>query len=153
MTHDQPIPAATLAAEYHKQLARQTELCNRLEAVADSLPDSCNVQECLYLAQSFTPIVKQAHRFEEDQVFALLRAQEPPTDLASTLERLAREHMEDEEVADEVTLALRDYVAGHKNVKAETLAWMLHASFEAMRRHLAFERDYMLPLVEKHHGH
>ena len=136
-----------IAAEYRKLLLRQSELCSRLEAVADSLPNSFNIQECLYLAHNLVPIVKMAHRFEEQQAYPILRMRADCEWVGSMLERLSNEHIDDEEMADELSIVLRGYVTGNKSIGAETLAWMLRAFFESMRRHLIYEGDLVLPLM------
>lgn len=140
----QDLPHADLAREFRSHLAKQESLCDRLERLADSLPDSLNVQESLYVAQSLFPTVMLAHRFEEDKVFPLLR----DAALPSTLDRLGFEHMGDEEYAGDISLALRAYVGDRRSGNAETLAWMMRGFFEALRRHIAFEREHILPLLE-----
>ena len=134
-----------LAREFRSHLAMQESLCDRLEHLADSLPDALNVQEGLYVAQSLLPTVMHAHRFEEDKVFPLLRK----ATLPSTLDRLGFEHMGDEEYANDIILALRAYVSDRRSSNAETLAWMMRGFFEALRRHIAFEREHILPLLEQ----
>jgi len=137
----------SLKAEYRKQLDRQVELCAKLEAVADSLPNDFNVRECLALTETLTPILAAAHRFEEEQVFPLLKDADHSLEVNEILQRLTFEHMGDETVADELSITLRDYVTGHGKAKAETLAWMLRAFFDSMRRHLAYDADHVLPLM------
>src|SRR5665213_574832 len=134
-----------LSLEFRVHLSRQESLCDRLEHLADSLPDALNVQESLYVAQSLLPTVVMAHRFEEDKVFPLLRK----ATLPSTIDRLGFEHMGDEEYANDIILALRAYVPERRSANAETLAWMMRGFFEALRRHIAFEREHILPLLEK----
>lgn len=138
-----------LAREFRGHLSRQESLCDRLEHLADSLPDSLNVQESLYVAQSLLPTVMLAHRFEEDKVFPILRKMRKASMLPSTLERLGYEHMGDEEYANDIVLALRAYVRERRNSSADTLAWMMRGFFEALRRHIAFEREHILPMLEK----
>jgi len=134
-----------LAREFRGHLSRQANLCDRLERLADSLPDDLNVQESLYVAQSLLPTVVMAHRFEEDRIFPRLRKTTSP----STLDRLGFEHMGDEEYANDIILALRAYVSDRRSADAETLAWMMRGFFEALRRHIAFEREHILPMLEK----
>ncbi|WP_196501653.1 hemerythrin domain-containing protein [Aestuariivirga litoralis] len=134
-----------LACEFRGHLARQEQLCDRLERLADSLPDALNVQEGLYVAQSLLPTVTLAHRFEEEKVFPLLHG----TTHSATLERLGYEHMGDEEYAGDIIHALRAYVMERRSSNAEALAWMMRGFFEALRRHIAFEREHILPLLEK----
>ena len=142
------VPAPELAQEFRRHLSRQANLCDRLERLADELPDALNVRESLYLAQCLLPTVILAHRFEEDSIFPLLR--QGPQDLAMifTLDRLRYEHMGDEGYAGDIALNLRTYVAHRRDSNAETLGWMLRGFFEAVRRHIAFEREHILPLLD-----
>ncbi|MFO1033508.1 MAG: hemerythrin domain-containing protein [Hyphomicrobiales bacterium] len=138
-----------MADEFRAHLSRQHTMCDRLESLADSLPNEINVQECLYVAQSLLPTVVTAHRFEEERIFpALKQAPHAPT-LDETLDRLGFEHMGDEQYAEEISLALKGYVTDRRSHNPETMAWMLRGFFDSLRRHIAFEREHVLPLLEK----
>ena len=69
--------------------------------------------------------------------------------LKSTVERLRYEHWEDESFSDEVADALIRFVTDKASSNAETLAYMLRGFFEGLRRHIAFERDHIVPLLCK----
>jgi hypothetical protein len=138
-----------LTKEFRNHLSCQESLCERLEQLADSLPDAINVQESLYVAQSLLPTVMLTHRFEEDRLFPLLRGAHNASTLPHTLDRLGFEHMADEEYARDITLSLRAYIAGGRTGNADALAWMMRSFFEALRRHIAFEREHVLPLLEQ----
>jgi iron-sulfur cluster repair protein YtfE (RIC family) len=137
-----------LAREFRSHLARQGMLCDRLEAVADCLPSAVNVQECLYLAQNMVPIVMTAQKFEEAEIFPLLTRYPDGVELISSIERLKFEHMGDEDYANQIVLTLRDFVKDRTSCNPETLAWMLRGFFDALRRHIAFEQEHVLPLLE-----
>jgi hemerythrin-like domain-containing protein len=64
------------------------------------------------------------------------------------IERLRFEHWEDEAYAIEVQEALGEFVRSPRNANIEGLSWMLRGFFESVRRHVAFERDYVLPLLD-----
>lgn len=130
-------------------LSEQEQFCARLEAVADLLPEGVDRRDCLLLAQNVVPLVKRAHEFEENELFPLL-LQDPqlPDDLTSSIERLRFEHMGDEDYACELCNSLRQFVTERENFNVESLAWMLRGFFEGLRRHIAFERAYILPMVE-----
>jgi hemerythrin-like domain-containing protein len=125
-------------------------LCCQLEHIADGLPDSVDKQECLYVARSIIPVVKLAHEFEENVLFPLLRENfEGKKELEQTLDRLQGEHWEDESYASEVHQGLLNFVGGLAESNVESLAYMLRGFFEGMRRHLAFEREHVLPLLRQ----
>jgi len=125
-------------------------LCCQLEHIADGLPDQVDKQECLYVARSIIPVVKLAHEFEESVLFPILRENfEGKPELEQTLERLQGEHWEDESYASEIHNGLIDYVSGLAESNVDSLAYMLRGFFEGMRRHLAFEREHVLPLLRQ----
>ena len=145
---DKASPKANLAREFRDNLARQVQLCNRLEALADGLPAELNVQECLYIVQSLVPSLADAHRFEEQKVYPVLGGTVGDIATASMIERLNYEHMGDEDYAEHVADTLRDFLKDRHAANVESMAWMLRGFFEAMRRHLAFEQEHVLPLLE-----
>lgn len=134
----------TLVAHHDEQI----ELCSRLEQIADQLPELSDTQLCLTLARRIHPMIREAHEYEEKTLFPLLMASGGVDDaLRSTVERLRYEHWEDESYADEVADALIRFVTDKASSNAETLAYMLRGFFEGLRRHIAFEREHIVPLL------
>lgn len=128
--------------------ANQLRLCSDLETIADSLPDNLDPKLCLSIARMTPSLLKQAHSFEEGSVFALLRELRPrDTDLAESLERLRYEHWEDESYAEEVSTVLMDWAMCTSRRSAEATGYMLRGFFEGLRRHIAFEREHIVPIV------
>ena len=143
-------PHSSLAQIFAHHLKAQEAICAELEAIADSLPVSINPQMCIQVTRALLPLIEQAHRFEENQLFPqLLKIGDPHLDLARTLKRLHAEHLGDEDYAEELCSAISSYLADADHSKAENLGWMLRGFFESERRHIAFEREYILPLVNK----
>jgi hemerythrin-like domain-containing protein len=135
-------------AELRSFHAKQSHMCEQLEALADSLPDNVGNQECLMLARAIYPEIKRSHEFEENSLFPAARECDPDNlTLASTLERLRYEHWEDESFAEELTDALTSFVAEPECRNPEKLAYMLRGFFEGLRRHIAFEREHLIPLL------
>ncbi len=136
-------PIAALRKAHRDQLL----LCDRLEEIADSLPDGINRQKCIYAARALGPMIRGVHRFEEDVVFPMI-AGRPGVDekIETTLNRLRFEHCEDECFAEELTDALHALGSGRADVNIEAIGYMLRGFFEAMRRHIAFEREMLLPM-------
>ena len=144
-------PPAGIANTMQHYLREQARFCDRLETMADLLPDGVNDRDCLLMAQNIVPLVKRAHEFEEQTVYPLLVATPDMTpELLATLERLRFEHLGDEEFAGDLCVSLREFVTGPERCNVQSLAWMLRGFFESLRRHVAFEREHVLPLVEKH---
>jgi hemerythrin-like domain-containing protein len=128
-------------------------MCNRLEKIADSLPDNADIQGCLHAAQGVVPVVKRAHEFEEFTVYPYLaHSGEVDSGLLTTLDRLRFEHLGDEEFATDLSSALRQFAISPESSNVDSLAWMLRGFFEATRRHVAFEREHLLPLVARTSG-
>ena len=128
-----------------KAHSEQLLLCDRLEEIADSLPDGVNRQKCIYAARALGPMIRGVHRYEEDVVFpmiaGLLKGDEK---IEATLSRLRYEHCEDECFAEELTEALQHLGAGAEDTNVEAIGYMLRGFFEAMRRHIAFESEHLL---------
>ena len=144
------MPPARVSHTLTAHHAVQSDLCAQLEELADSLPDNVDSQLCLYIARSLGPIVHQAHDFEESVLFPLLEAHAAgDAELEATLERLRFEHWEDESFAGEVADGLAGFVTAPQDSNVESLAYMLRGFFEGLRRHIAFEREHLLPMLTR----
>lgn len=139
-----PETFGVVAGSHRLQLA----LCDELEAVADSLPRDIDQQRCLTLARAICPTVARAHLLEENILFpALHRRWSNVPGLAETLERLRFEHYEDMCFAEEVHDALLSVGRGEPTPSAAAIGYMLRGFFEAVRRHIAFESELLVPLL------
>lgn len=124
--------------------AEKLRLCDALEAIADDLPWRVDRLQCLTIASSLVPLLRECHRFEEEVVFpafALARGQQ------DVVARLKTEHLQDDCAAEDLTEALTAHGHGLPIENPEAFGYMLRALFESMRRHVAFERDHVLPAV------
>ena len=130
-----------------QQIRALQSLCDNLENVADELAQEPDRQTCLHIARALPAAVRDAHHFEETQVFPLLKSTARETE--ETLARLWLEHVADESYADELAEALRDHVAGRGRLDAEALGYMLRGFFEGLRRHLAFELEHVVPVLRQ----
>lgn len=125
--------------------AAKLALCDRLEAIADSLPNELDRRECLLSARALGPQLLGIHRFEEQRIFPLFCAGlGHAEDAQAIVERLKNEHFEDEGYAAELREALRAAARSGRAQNPETLGFMLRGFFGAVRRHVAFEQDHML---------
>lgn len=135
---------ATLRA-HHRLQAR---LCDSLEQIADSLPEAADRQNCLTLARQIYPVLRQAHRFEEESLFPhLVKMQTAIEGLPQSLERQQFEHWEDEAFAEELSECLLEFGSGIGSTDTDKLAYMLRGFFEGIRRHMAFETEHLLPIL------
>lgn len=139
----------TVSAELAVRLMELSEICAKLESIADGLPENVNPQDCIKLARSIYPAIVSAHEFEEGVVFPMLRSAPHEPALDDTIERLRFEHWEDESFAAELQDTLCSFVTGREPGTAETLAWMLRGFFEGLRRHIAFEREHVMPMLAR----
>jgi hypothetical protein len=147
---DSKLVCAQLLNHHEEQLA----LCRKLEEVADQLPEITDTQLCLHLAKRIHPMICDAHEYEEKTLFPMLMATANiDADLKATVERLRYEHWEDESFADEVADALIRFVTDRASSNAETLAYMLRGFFEGLRRHIAFEREHIVPILCRQRTH
>ncbi len=123
---------------------QQLRLCQGLEEIADSLPSGIHQQKCLYAARILGPLIKTIHDYEEKVLFpALQQTSDNAADCAKTLTRLKFEHFEDECFAEELAERLMALGSGDATINMEATGYMLRGFFEAIRRHVAFEREHL----------
>jgi len=120
----------------------QLVLCDRLEHIADSLPDKIDRQSCIHTARALPPLIMRAHQLEEEVLFPLLAERsEARLNPHQTLARLRLEHAGDECFAEELAETLMSYGTGTPSHSAEATGYMLRGFFEALRRHIAHEQE------------
>lgn len=144
---------SSILATLQKHLQCQMTLCDTLEEIADALPNRVDKQKCLLTARTIMPVVRSAHLFEEQVLFPTLKIENATSPrLDTAIERLYAEHWEDEGFGDEISEALLAYGCG-ESFDPEKLGYMLRGFFEGLRRHVAFEKEVLAPLLhtEKHH--
>ncbi|MGB7432580.1 MAG: hemerythrin domain-containing protein [Ahrensia sp.] len=144
-----PLKREQVIPTLNQHLDVQAGLCDALEKFADRLPDAVTPDECLTLAQMVYPAVHRAHQFEENVLFPLLvQLGSNEGEMQKTLDRLHGEHWEDEAFAEELAQALREFaLMADKRKTVDTLAYMIRGFFEGLRRHLAFEREHLMPIL------
>src|SRR5690606_38532948 len=133
-----------LTATHRDQLA----LCRTLESIADSLPAALDRAACINAARALGPLITRAHELEEDLIFPAIEQRCPQIEVMSkTIERLKYEHMEDVCFSEELYDALMAYGRGEDRPAPDAFGYMLRGFFESLRRHIAFEQEFMLPLL------
>lgn len=132
---------------FHNQ---QAVLCDRLESLADGLPDQLDTQEALIVARQIMPVICDAHHFEETVLFNIIDNDQATS---QSLERLRFEHWEDEASGGDLADALLSYAQSanseHQNNSTDKLAYMLRGFFDNLRRHIAFEAEYIIPAIQR----
>lgn len=137
------VPAAVMKRAHLEKL----QLCDALESIADTLPKVDRLK-CLSTANAIVPLLRNIHRYEETMIFPAYEAALNSRDanLDST-RRLRAEHVEDECYAAEATGILLAIGHGETVDNAEAVGFMLRGFFESLRRHIAFEREHVLPMI------
>lgn len=128
-------------------LERQFEMCRALETLADSLPSRVDTRVAAILVGKLRPTLRQCHRVEETIVFPVLLIS--GSQISPILDRLRGEHLEDEDHASDVRDAVTAFVTCQSRMDAGEVGYMLRCLFVSLRRHLAFDRDHMLPLYRR----
>lgn len=128
-------------------LMEQLDLCRRLEDLADTLPSRIDTRSATLLASRLRSTLRRCHRLEETVVFPILLSSD--IEVHPILDRLRHEHQEDEDHACEVQESIQAFVTASNRENAEELGYMLRCLFVSLRRHLAFDRDYVLPLIQR----
>ena len=79
--------------------------------------------------------------------FDLCQRLENLADSLPFLDRLRHEHQEDEDHARDIQESIQAFVTAAHKEDAERLGYMLRCMFIPLRRHLAFECDYVMPFL------
>lgn len=123
---------------------RMLQACEELEALADQLPGDVDRLGCLMLASTLIPLLDACHHFEEAAVLPAFAQTRRNAEIVS---RLKAEHLQDRCAAEDLVEALSAYGDGRPISNPEAFGYMLRAFFDSMRRHIAFERDHVLPAL------
>jgi hypothetical protein len=151
-----PSPAAEfpkgteVAERFDVYIDRQLDLCLGLESLADSLPARVDTHAAMILSERLEVTLQRSHEFEELSIFPILRISN--RDLGATLDRLRDEHFEDEGHAADLREAVRAYVSHRSSGRPEEMGYILRGLFTSLHRHLAFDREFVLPLYRKNCG-
>jgi hemerythrin-like domain-containing protein len=137
------LPVQTLNRCYSDLL----EICDILEAIADSLPYNVSTKQCADLAAEFVDLLERTHRQEEALLLPFL-ASSPRPELRQLAKRLREEHDYDDDVVVEVREALLA-IATHRPLQsADATGYLLRSFFESLRRHVRAEQDLLAIFAE-----
>jgi hemerythrin-like domain-containing protein len=133
---------------FERQHRRLRQMCDGLEAIADSLPDQVDCGLCAFLAGELRVNLPGRHRREEQVLFPLieLRAEVEDT-VGPVLARLRHEHSLDEGYAAELGDLLDTLSREVRPANPDMVGYMLRGFFECYRRHVHLEQVVILPLA------
>ncbi|MDK1493624.1 hemerythrin domain-containing protein [Sinorhizobium sp. 7-81] len=114
------------------------ELCDRLAAIADALPNAIDVTRYEQIADTLVPTLGSLHELEERVLFS--RARTDGRDVTALIERLREDHRRDKRAAADVAEVLSELLHGRCRLSWDAIGYMLRALFESLRRHVATER-------------
>ncbi|GKX34726.1 MAG: hypothetical protein MnENMB40S_23440 [Rhizobiaceae bacterium MnEN-MB40S] len=138
-------PAIALAMVHDLQM----ELCDVLESIADLLPDRHDRRLCAELSRALVPMIIRLHRFEEDVLFSTaLHRSSAAESVSRVIKRFRGEHSEDEFRMEELSELLCELGRERQPENPEAAGYLLRSVFEAVRRHCAYEREYLSSLLE-----
>ncbi|PDT43993.1 hypothetical protein CO661_31830 [Sinorhizobium fredii] len=140
---------ALLAGSHEDQLS----LCDRLEAIANSLPHGVDRSICAHAGKMLGPHLRNLHEREEAAVFAWTEEKlgDDPSVL-TTLGLLKYEHCEDECFAEELAEVLGRLATADATVNPEAAGYMLRGFFTNLRRHVRFEQQCFRNLTADRSG-
>lgn len=125
--------------------ARKLRLCNALEKIADGLPARIDRLQCLNVASSLVPLLRECHRLEEATIFPTFGRDCGGVQIVTWLKN---EHVENACAAEDLSEVLLGHGHGRPVDNPEALGYMLRSFVEGMRRHIAFERDNVLVVLK-----
>ncbi|MGI9373463.1 MAG: hemerythrin domain-containing protein [Hyphomicrobiales bacterium] len=145
--HEKQQNPIDLIAKVHIQHAA---LCDTLEEIADSLPDSIDTSKCTSVLDTLNYELPLHHKDEELGLFPLLQEKvKTDPNIDSHLQQLSWEHAADESAAHEIADVLDQLSHGERAKNPEMLGYMLRSFFESYRRHLHWENTVLLPLARQ----
>ncbi len=144
----QPVGAAFLTLLERDQ-RRLLRLCARLEKIADGLPVAAHQKKSAEILAFLEKAFSQHVFLHEKCLFPLVRSLEDKSDaIERMLSQLEFEHAADRGLIVEILSAFmgRDF----RNAGLEALGYLLRSFFENYRRHSAWERMTLYPIIKKH---
>ncbi len=145
-----PADTLSLLDRFEDCIGRQFDLCRTMETLADTLPSRVDTQAAMILIRQLHPTLRRCHLLEETMIFPLLLISH--REVGPILDRLHNEHFEDEDHAADLCDAVEAFLARRTTSRGEEVGYMLRGLFTALRRHVAFDRDYVLPLCRRTAG-
>lgn len=131
----------------HQCYSDLLDMCDKLEAVADGLPDNVPPAYCAWLASEIVDLLARTHLQEEAILLPLLSGS-PRPELRQLASRLREEHDYDDDAILEVRDALLAIAARQPLHSADATGYLLRSFFGSLRRHVRAEKDLLAILAE-----
>ncbi len=146
----QPLGDAILSLLQRDQM-RLLRLCTALETIADGLPGSGSQQRTAKVL-AFLDKAFARHLFiYEKCLFPMIRSLEEKNEpLELILQELEFEHAADRGLIVEIASAFMGRHERNGELNSQMLGYLLRAFFENCRRHCAWERNIVLPIIQQH---
>ena len=129
--------------------ARQGELCDMTESLADTLP-SAQRADCLGAAWAATTIIGPLHALEETCFFPLLQQRlASAPHIQVSIDRSLQEHAEDRDATLEIVGSLKRLADGYPRPEIDPISYQLRAFFVGLRRHQARELEVLFPVARR----
>jgi len=126
----------------------QLVLCDGLETIADTLPNDVDYRLISLASEVLKKAISQHNRLEEEALFPILLGRlNEDSHLRSAFKQLHQEHETDGEHALEIADELDRIVINRRVENPEMLGYMLRGFFDALRRHINWENQTVLPLA------
>lgn len=123
-------------------------LCDQLEAIADSLPNSLDRAAILSAARFLCHKVPAYHRDERDCLFPMLERRAPQSfGMNRIADMMQNCQVDDEDYALELADMLETLVEQQPVGNPDATGYMLRGFFQSYRRYLAWHRLTILPLA------
>lgn len=123
------------------------DICDRLEAIADGLPNNVPATQCAQLASEIVDLLARTHR-EEEAILLPLLAASPRPELRQLARRLRAEHDYDDDAVVEVREALIAIATAQPLHSPDATGYLLRSFFESLRRHVRADQDLLAILVD-----
>jgi len=141
------VEIADALARIHADSTLQSEICDALEGLADTLPGSLTTELASRLPAILASSWAEHVSLQEDAIFPVLqRFHAGSRDLLFQIEQLRAEHAAISGMADEIIEQLEQSLTGAV-INADMLGYMLRLAFETRRQHLAAEHRLVLELL------
>ncbi len=131
-------------ARFEDCLGRLFDLCAALEAFADALPLRVDTRAAALLTARTCTTLRRCHRGEEAAILPVLQISDPT--MGPIFDRLRAEHLEDRDNACDLRDAVAEFDPRARTRQGDEIGYMVRGLSMSLRRHVAFDRDVILPL-------
>jgi len=151
MTISSPISTPSAGSLLHvieQEHCAEMFLCDRLEQLADALPEPLDTEITPQSIATLRRCVRRHIILEEKYLFPMLMKRAKPGEFnEELLTQICREHAADESHAYEAADEMEGALSCGRVLKPDMLGYMLRCLFESRRRHIAWENAIIFPLA------